>query len=56
MLGCKANELNFFFPGSLDMAKMRDHRPELKIVGIEPEKINWGTQMTPVIEELFFEN
>ena len=41
---------------SLDMAQMRGHRPTIKIVGIEPEKINWGTQMTPVIEELFFEN
>ncbi len=34
---------------SLNMAQMRGHRPTLKIVGIEPEKINWGTQMTPTL-------
>ncbi|MCD4678724.1 MAG: HyaD/HybD family hydrogenase maturation endopeptidase [Desulfobacula sp.] len=34
---------------SLDMAQMRGHRPKLKVVGIEPDKINWGTQMTPVL-------
>jgi hydrogenase maturation protease len=34
---------------SLDMAQMRGHRPTLKVVGIEPDKINWGTQMTPVL-------
>jgi len=34
---------------SLDMARMRGHRPILKIVGIEPDKIDWGTQMTPAL-------
>jgi len=38
---------------SLDMAQMRGHRPTLKIVGIEPEKIDWGTQMTPVLVKAF---
>ncbi len=38
---------------SLDMAQMRGHRPTIKIVGIEPEKIDWGTQMTPVIVKAF---
>ncbi|MCG8532727.1 MAG: HyaD/HybD family hydrogenase maturation endopeptidase, partial [Desulfovibrionales bacterium] len=35
---------------SLGMAQVRGHRPGLKVVGIEPEKINWGTQMTPTLE------
>ena len=34
---------------SLDMARMRGHRPKLKVVGIEPDKIDWGTEMTPVL-------
>jgi hydrogenase maturation protease len=38
---------------SLDMAAMRGHRPILKVVGIEPEKINWGTQMTPTLIKAF---
>ena len=38
---------------SLDMAQMRGHRPKLKVVGIEPDKINWGTQMTPVLVKAF---
>ncbi|MCD4722048.1 MAG: HyaD/HybD family hydrogenase maturation endopeptidase [Desulfobacula sp.] len=38
---------------SLDMAQMRGHRPKLKVVGIEPDKINWGTEMTPVLVKAF---
>ncbi len=38
---------------SLDMAEMRGHRPSLKIVGIEPEKIDWGTEMTPTLQKAF---
>ncbi len=38
---------------SLDMAQMRGHRPKVKVVGIEPHKINWGTQMTPVLAKAF---
>ncbi len=38
---------------SLDMAGMRGHRPALKVVGIEPAKIDWGTQMTPVLIKAF---
>ena len=38
---------------SLDMAQMRGHRPALKIVGIEPEKIDWGTEMTPALVKAF---
>ena len=36
---------------SLDMAQMRGHRPALKIVGIQPQKIDWGTEMTPVLQK-----
>ncbi len=38
---------------SLDMAEMRGHRPKLKIVGIEPKKIDWGTEMTPELDKAF---
>jgi hydrogenase maturation protease len=38
---------------SLDMAQMRGHRPKLKIIGIEPETINWGTSMTPTLTKAF---
>ena len=38
---------------SLKMAQMRGHRPTLKVVGIEPAKINWGTQMTPALVKAF---
>ncbi|MBU1342686.1 MAG: hydrogenase maturation protease [Proteobacteria bacterium] len=34
---------------SLDMAQMRGHRPRLKVIGIEPEKIDWGTQLTSTL-------
>jgi hydrogenase maturation protease len=38
---------------SLKMAEMRGHRPILKIVGIEPEKIDWGIEMTPTLVNAF---
>lgn len=38
---------------SLGMAQMRGHRPSLKVVGIEPAKIDWGTELTPVINKAF---
>ena len=38
---------------SLTMAEMRGHRPSLKIVGIEPETIDWGTEMTPTLQKAF---
>ncbi len=38
---------------SLDMAEMRGHRPTLKVVGIEPEKIDWGLEMTPTLTTAF---
>ena len=34
---------------SLGMAQMRGHRPYLRVVGIEPEKIDWGMEMTPTL-------
>ncbi len=38
---------------SLGMAEMRGHRPYLRVVGIEPEKIDWGTELTPTLAEAF---
>ncbi len=38
---------------SLSMARMRGHSPLLKIIGIEPEKIDWGTELTPTIAKVF---
>jgi len=38
---------------SLDMAEMRGHRPTVKVVGIEPDKIDWGTEMTPTLTDKF---
>ena len=38
---------------SLGMAEMRGHRPYLRVVGIEPETIDWGTQMTPTLAKAF---
>lgn len=31
---------------SLGMAGMRGHRPYLRVIGIEPSKIDWGTELT----------
>ncbi|MCG8565309.1 MAG: HyaD/HybD family hydrogenase maturation endopeptidase [Desulfobacterales bacterium] len=36
---------------SLGMAQMRGHRPHLQVVGIEPKKIDWGMEMTPVLQD-----
>ena len=38
---------------SLGMAEMRGNRPSLKIVGIEPEKIDWGTELTETLQKAF---
>ena len=38
---------------SLDMAKMVGHKPELIVLGIEPEKIDWDTELTPTLKKAF---
>ncbi len=38
---------------SLDMAKLAGHRPDLVVLGIEPEKIDWDTKLTPTLEKAF---
>jgi len=38
---------------SLGMAEMRGHRPYLRVVGIEPETIDWGTELTPTLADAF---
>lgn len=32
---------------SLGMAQMRGHRPYVRVVGIEPATVDWGTELTP---------
>ena len=34
---------------SLGMAQMRGHRPYLRVIGIQPEKIDWGTELTATL-------
>ncbi len=38
---------------SLGMAQMRGHRPYLRVIGIEPKKIDWGTELTPELKKAF---
>ena len=38
---------------SLGLAQMRGHRPYLRIIGIEPEKIDWGIDLTPTLAKAF---
>ncbi|THB80090.1 MAG: hydrogenase maturation protease [Desulfobacteraceae bacterium] len=38
---------------SLSMAELYGNRPTLDIVGIEPETIDWGTEMTPTLQKAF---
>lgn len=38
---------------SLKMAELAGHKPELHVLGIEPEKIDWGTDFTPELQKAF---
>ena len=38
---------------SLGMAQMRGHRPYLRVIGIEPKQIDWGTEITPELKKAF---
>ncbi len=38
---------------SLSMAEIRGHRPYVRVVGIEPATIDWGTEMTPPLVKAF---
>ncbi len=38
---------------SLGMAELAGHKPALTVLGIEPEKINWDTEMTPTLKKVF---
>ena len=38
---------------SLGMAEMRGHRPYLRVVGIEPDTIDWGTKLTAPLAAAF---
>jgi len=35
---------------SLRMASLLGNRPDLTVIGIEPEKIDWGTEMTETLQ------
>jgi len=36
---------------SLGMAELLGNKPELSVVGIEPETINWGMELTHTLKE-----
>lgn len=38
---------------SLSMSEMAGHKPELHVLGIEPETINWAMELTPTLQERF---
>lgn len=38
---------------SLGMAKLMGHAPCLRVLGVEPDTINWGTEMTPALTAVF---
>ncbi|MBF0572880.1 MAG: HyaD/HybD family hydrogenase maturation endopeptidase [Desulfamplus sp.] len=38
---------------SISMARMAGKTPELHILGIEPETINWSMELTPTLAKLF---
>jgi len=38
---------------SLRMASLLGNRPDLTVIGIEPEKIDWGTEMTATLQNRF---
>ena len=38
---------------SLGMAQMRGHRPYLRVIGIEPKRIDWGTELTQELAKTF---
>jgi len=38
---------------SLGMAQVRGHRPYLRVIGIEPKQIDWGTELTPTLAKAF---
>ncbi|MFO7751327.1 MAG: HyaD/HybD family hydrogenase maturation endopeptidase [Desulfobacteraceae bacterium] len=38
---------------SLDMAALKGNKPELFFLGIEPETIDWGMELTPALQERY---
>jgi len=38
---------------SLSMTKLMGHKPELHILGIEPEALGWDMEMSPTFKKLF---
>ncbi len=38
---------------SLSMSKLMGKKPVLHVLGIEPETINWGMELTPTLKKMF---
>jgi hydrogenase maturation protease len=38
---------------SLRMAELSGHKPILEVLGLEPERIDWGLEMTPAIKQAY---
>ncbi|MBI9090316.1 MAG: HyaD/HybD family hydrogenase maturation endopeptidase [Desulfobacterium sp.] len=38
---------------SLSMTELMGHKPELHVLGIEPEKIDWDMELTPTLKKRF---
>jgi len=38
------------FMDAVRMAEMLGHKPEIVVLGVEPEVIDWGTELSPKIE------
>jgi len=38
---------------SLSMTELMGHKPELHVIGVEPEKLDWDMEMTPTLQKLF---
>ncbi len=38
---------------SLSMTELMGHKPELHVLGIEPEKLDWDMELTPTLKKRF---
>ncbi|MCP4115208.1 MAG: hydrogenase maturation protease [Desulfobacteraceae bacterium] len=38
---------------SLSMTELMGHKPELHVIGIEPEDLDWDMELTPTLQKLF---
>ncbi|MFO8031503.1 MAG: HyaD/HybD family hydrogenase maturation endopeptidase [Desulfohalobiaceae bacterium] len=40
---------------SLRMAELSGHKPRLEVLGLEPERIDWGLEMTSALQQAYSE-